>query len=359
MENTIIITSPSLDENINVSGISAVTKFIISNNPGNHYIHFELGKSDSQKRGVSWLANIMKSYFAWCNRLLFSKNIVIHFNFALEKRSIIRDSPFILTARLLNKKMIIHLHGGKYLVQDPPVWIKKILQAVLINDEPKVVLSAYEKDLIQQKFNTPDIYVLPNSVSFSESRIFRHPYPARGPLNLLFMGRIVESKGMRYIYEACVLLNKMQVNYNLFLAGKGDEEEKYIKLFTALLGNRFFFKGVVAGKDKIALVQSCDIFLLPSVSGEGLPMALLESMSFGLVPVTTNDGSMGHLVKNGITGMLVTKASAQEIADAVHQLDADRAMVKTIGENCKKHIENNYNPEKYIKELNMIYTMAK
>lgn len=359
MGNTIIITSPSLNENINVSGISSVTKFIINNNPGNHYIHFELGKTDSQKRGIGWMANIMKSYIAWCNKLLFSRNIVIHFNFALEKRSIIRDSPFILTARALNKKMIIHLHGGKYLVQQPPAWIKKILKVVLTNDEPKVVLSAYEKELIQEKFNTPDIYVLPNSVSLNESRIFKHPYATCRPLNLLFMGRIVESKGMRYIYEACVLLNKMQVDFNLFLAGKGDEEEKYTRLFTALLGNKFFFKGVVAGKDKIALVQSCDVFLLPSVSGEGLPMALLESMSFGLVPVTTNDGSMGHLVKNGVTGMLVTKGSAEEIVDAIRKLDTDRGMFKTLGENCKQHIENNYNPESYIKELNIIYTMAR
>ena len=88
-------------------------------------------------------------------------------------------------------------------------------------------------------------------------------------------------------------------------------------------------------------------------------MALLESMSFGLVPVTTNDGSMGHLVKNGVTGMLVTKASAEEIADAIRKLDTDRAMFKTLGENCKQHIENNYNPENYIKELNTIYTMAR
>ncbi|MEO6316827.1 MAG: glycosyltransferase family 4 protein [Chitinophagaceae bacterium] len=359
MENTIIITSPSLNENINVSGISAVTKFIISNNPTSHYIHFELGKTDSQERGIAWMANIVGAYASWCKKLMRSKNIIIHFNFALEKRSILRDSPFILAARAMNKKMIIHLHGGKYLVQEPPAWIKKILKVVLTGHEPKVVLSAYEKQLIFEKFNTPDIYVLPNSVDLNEPRLFHHAYPADRPLHLLFMGRIVESKGMRYIYDACVLLKNMQVDYKFFLAGKGEEEAKYIGLFKTLLGENFVFKGVVAGKDKIALIQASDVFLLPSISGEGLPMALLESMSFGLVPVTTNDGSMAHLVNNGVTGMLVAKASAMEIADAVARLDRDRSLFQKLGENCKQHIEDHYNPENYIKELNIIYTKTR
>ena len=39
--------SPSLDPKQNVSGISSVTQFIISNNPDCHYIHFELGRKDN------------------------------------------------------------------------------------------------------------------------------------------------------------------------------------------------------------------------------------------------------------------------------------------------------------------------
>ncbi len=358
-KNTIIITSPSLNENLNVSGISSVTKFIINNNPDNHYIHFELGKADHQKRDFRWFMNINRSFIAWCRMLLANRNVVVHFNFAMEQRSILRDSPFIVAARLMRKKMVIHLHGGKYLMQDPPVWINRILKLVLLGREPKIVLSEFEKEMVVKRFNIEDVYVLPNSVSLIEARKYRPVYPIRGPLNLLFMGRFVESKGIRYLFEACVLLKKMQIDFRLYFAGKGREEARYVKLFSALLDKQFIFKGVVAGDDKVALMQACDVFVLPSLFGEGLPMALLECMSFGLVPVTTDDGSMGYLVKHEETGLLVKKYSAEDIAEAIRALDGDRQMLRSLGISCKDYIEDHYNPDTYIHNLNRIYTLCR
>lgn len=52
----IIITSPSLNPKVNVSGISSVTQFIISNNRKQNYLHFELGKKDKEKGdGIAFL----------------------------------------------------------------------------------------------------------------------------------------------------------------------------------------------------------------------------------------------------------------------------------------------------------------
>ena len=60
--------SPSLDPKQNVSGISSVTQFIISNNPDCHYIHFELGRKDNESGGLSRVKVIMKSLILW-NRI--------------------------------------------------------------------------------------------------------------------------------------------------------------------------------------------------------------------------------------------------------------------------------------------------
>lgn len=49
----IIINSPSLNPKVNVSGISSVTQFIISNNRKQNYLHFELGKKDKEKGGMA------------------------------------------------------------------------------------------------------------------------------------------------------------------------------------------------------------------------------------------------------------------------------------------------------------------
>ena len=359
MGNTIIITAPSLNENINVSGISSVTSFIINNNPGNQYIHFELGKSDNEKRNVFYFVQIARSFARW-RRLLMKKDVIVHFNFALEKKSILRDTPFVMVARLSGRRMIIHLHGGKFLVAEPPGWLRSIMSITLTGREPKIVLSGSEKELVQSRFGSKNVYVLPNSISLVESANFEHAYlhGKEKPLHLLFLGRIIENKGVQYIYEACKLLTKQGIDFKLYMAGKGPDEARWLNLFSSLLGEKFIFKGVVAGKEKIALIKECDVFLLPSILGEGLPIALLESMSFGLVPVTTNDGSMEHLVKNGITGLLVKKHSAEDIANAICELNSNQLLLQTLGKNSKKHITDNYNPDKYIDMLNNIYAEA-
>ena len=88
-------------------------------------------------------------------------------------------------------------------------------------------------------------------------------------------------------------------------------------------------------------------------------MALLECMSFGLVPVTTDDGSMGYLVKQEETGLLVKKYSAEDIAEAIRALDGDRQMLRSLGISCKDYIEEHYNPDTYIHNLNRIYTLCR
>lgn len=339
----------------NVSGISSVTKFIIENNQACEYIHFTLGKQDSRSRGLTYIISILNSFFRWCLILLNNRHIIVHVNFALEKRAILRDSPFIIAARLLRKNTIIHLHGGVFLMNAAPKWLSSIIKIVLMKKEPKVVLSPLEKDILSKNFNAENIFVLPNCVSLVDKISYKRILTDHRPLCLLFMGRIVESKGIKYIYQACEILKERQIPFTFSLAGTGPDQSEYIDKFNVLLGEQFIYRGVVGGNEKISLIKNSDVFLLPSISGEGLPMALLESMSLGAVPVTTNDGSMSHVVKDRKTGLMVEKYSAKQIALAIEELDNDRHLLKQMGENSQHHIAEYYKPANYIASLNFIY----
>jgi hypothetical protein len=91
----IIITSPSLDTNQNVSVISSVVQFIIHSNAENEYLHFELGKRERDKRNISWFLRIVKTYFKWVFWLLTKRSAMVHFNFAIDKVGLLRDFPLI------------------------------------------------------------------------------------------------------------------------------------------------------------------------------------------------------------------------------------------------------------------------
>ena len=286
-------------------------------------------------------------------------DILVHFNFALDKRSIIRDSPLILFAKLLNKRMVIHLHGGEYLESENiPAWIKKLLKLILSGKAPKIVLSPIEKEIVKMKFNCLNIEVLPNCIDLTGAKNFIRINSGDPQLKLLFIGRIVLRKGIEYIFQALLILKKKEIPFKFILAGTGPDEDIYVKKFSELLQSNFEFKGIVSGDNKTELLKECDVFLLPSIYGEGLPISLLECMSYSLVPIVTDNGSMKYVVKDGENGILVNKESSVEIADAIVNLSTKEDLLQKLGRYASKSVFDNFDPAVYIDKLNEIYDKA-
>jgi len=320
-ERKILITAPSLDTRFNVSGISSVTNFIINNNTGHQYQHFELGRKDDQKRNLRWLLGIIKTAGRWMVTVPSKKIELVHFNFALSKASILRDVPLVLFAKLAGKKMLIHIHGGDYLSNKAaPGWMRLLLKKAFSGNTAVIVLSADEKVMVAERYMANNITVLPNCVDLNEAKAYRRDNNRSAILKLLFIGRISKAKGLDFIYTALSELKGRQVPFKFFMAGTGADEKEYLEKFSKLLESNFEFKGVVSGTDKTELYKNSDVFLLPSLF-EGLPMSLLEAMSFGLVPVVTNVGAMGDVVINDQTGF-ITGLNDQTVAGVVKAIEA-------------------------------------
>lgn len=350
----IIITSPSLNTNQNVSGISSVTKFIIQNNKSVDYIHFELGKKDEDKRNISWLLRNIKTYFKWIVWIITKRSALVHFNIAVDKNGLLRDSPLILIAKIFRKRLILHLHGGEYLLHKKvPKWMNVILNLIFSGNDPIIVLSTKEAEIIRRKYKCNKVYVLPNCIDLKEAKTFKRG-KNNGILKILFMGRISENKGIEYIYEALQNLKNERYLFEFYLAGKGPDETEYVKKFRNILGDSFIFKGIVAGDQKSDLLRNCNVFLLPSFF-EGLPVALLETMAFGLVPITTPVGSIKNLIDDGKNGIIVNVKSVKEIENAIKRLINDTNCRQVLSDNAREHIFLNYDPEQYISNLNKIY----
>lgn len=80
----VIINSPSLDPKVNVSGISSVAQFIISNNKEVNYIHFEVGRKDTESQGfLSRIIRILRNKKEWAQLLKQNKDAVVHYNIPL------------------------------------------------------------------------------------------------------------------------------------------------------------------------------------------------------------------------------------------------------------------------------------
>lgn len=354
----IIITSPSLNPKVNVSGISSVTQFIISNNRKQNYLHFELGKKDKERGGWHRIPALIKKYREWKNVLALHPDAIVHYNFPLSKASLLRDPWFMRYALKNGRKMVVHVHGGLFLTAPHiPGILMRIMKWVFGQDLPFIVLSDMEKDILTERFGAKKVVSLPNCVDLSDAAAFEKEqvlHDESKPLRIGYLGRIEPNKGMTELLVACQKLKKERYPFKLVIAGKEQTEGEYLPQFDQWLEDSFEYAGLVSGKSKCDFLRSLDAFVL-STYFEGLPMSLLETMSYGVTPVVTPVGSIPQVVKDGVNGMFVKDHDVDSIVVAIKRLSDDRALLRKLGEEARKTIFSQFSPNKYIEKLNDIY----
>lgn len=353
----IIITSPSLDPTTNVSGLSAVTRFIIENNPHQDYVHFELGRKDAEKGGIYRVNTIIRKYKDWKCLLKTYPDAIVHYNFPLDKLGITRDTPFMRAALQNGNKMVIHIHGGVYLTSEIiPFPFRQMLKYVFSWHVPFIALSETEAEVLRKRFHAKHVVSLPNCVDLKDAQTFRRKYKDDStPLTLGYLGRIAKTKGMDYLLQACCRLKERHIPFCLKIAGAEEQEGQYLPQFSKMLGNQFMYAGIVSGEDKNAFLKSLDVLAMPTFF-EGLPMSLLECMSYGVVPVVTPVGSIPTVVTEGRNGMLVKVKDAQSIVDAIAYLHIHRDRLEQMSKSARNYIYEHFDSDSYIDKLNSIYS---
>ena len=352
----IIITSPSLNPEENVSGISSVAQFIISNNKEVDYIHFEVGKKDAESGGkLSRIRRIWRNRMEWKCLLRQHPDVVIHYNMPLMGAAVIRDYLLLQIAHRCKLPVVLHVHGGNYMKNRQRPWlVQNLITKVFSWAKHIIVLSDEEKRIVEKDFHVSNVHSLPNCIDLSEARDYKRKFEDERPLSILYLGRIEKNKGIGDILEATKKLKVDAVPFTLHFAGKEETEGEYIPRFQAELGDSFVYHGVVFGKAKNDLLKQCDVFLLPSFY-EGLPMSLIETMSFGMVPVVTNVGSISSVVADRNNGLFVNVKDTDEIVSSIKSLRVDGELLTSLSVKAQNTILALFDDKAYIAKLNELY----
>jgi len=354
----ILITAPSLNPQKNVNGISTVVTTIIENNRIHTYHHYLLGSPDYKQTKIGWILQIISQLCIFPFAAKKNKIDLVHQNLPFDPKGLIREFIINFWCRIFKIPVVLHVHGGVFLMTGTKnIFYKSIAKSLFINSCNILVLSELEKLAIERNFQFYKAVVLSNSI---DTKIFVRQHRERGAAKpiLLFLGRIHESKGIDDIYDALVLL-KEKVEFRFFLCGTGPLKDLYVEKFNCLLGDDFEYLGIVSGNSKIEIIQKSDVFLLPSRYGEGLPMALLETMSAGVVPVVTDDASMKYIVENNVNGIRVNKNDAQDLSEKLNLLLSTPELYNQCSNNARKTVTDKYDISNYIIQLNRIYNLKK
>jgi glycosyltransferase involved in cell wall biosynthesis len=349
----ILITAPSLDTSRNVSGISSVVGQIIERG-NDEYFHFEAGRRDGERKGAGWFFRQISLGLQFRRAIREKKIEVVHINTALAPLSIMRDAFLTQSA---TRPVLLHIHGGRFFTQNFSSRILKEFTAYMLRRAKTVlVLSAIEKDFIEKNWKNLDVRVLENAVALESVP----PAIARGSTEktIVFLGRLHEDKGLREIIEACRILKDENFNFDFKCFGAGDDKDFFVREMTEILGEKFSYGGVVSGAKKWRALAASDIFLLPS-RYEGLPVALLEAMAAGCVPVASSVGSIREVINDGVNGFLIEPGNVSEIVEKLKLLLAGKVDRENLRENARATIEERFNFEDYIKKLEAIYAEIK
>jgi hypothetical protein len=174
------------------------------------------------------------------------------------------------------------------------------------------------------------------------------------PPRILFLGQLVERKGLHVLVEAFV---RMVVDAELWMVGGDWEVGEYptrIRRAIDALGIASRVTLLNHRDNVAALLQQADIFVLPSLS-EARPRSILEAMLAELPIVASDVGGIPTIVEHETTGVLVPPADAPALADALDRLAASEATRIELGRAGRHYVEHECRPERTARKYVDIY----
>lgn len=176
-----------------------------------------------------------------------------------------------------------------------------------------------------------------------------------GPnLNILTVTRFQEPKDFDTLLIALDTINESYKNWTINVLGDGDELD-YYKMKTTELGLDDKVKFLGFRNDLEHFYNSSDLVVLISKS-EGLPLSLIEAMSYKKPILASNVGGVSELIEDGITGFLVPPSDPQALSIAMLSIFAKtkRELVK-MGEHSYKKYRNEFGFEQMISKLYKLF----
>lgn len=280
---------------------------------------------------------------------LFFKNIrIVHIHTASYK-PFKHACFFVSLSHFFGKKAILHIHGGgfKNYYEKNPLFVKRQLEKA----DAVIALSDSWKTFFREQAGIDNVYAVPNVIP--PPQIMETTKSAT--FNLLFLGFIYQKKGIFDLIDV-IIQNKERYRdrLKLYVGGTGQE---YARLIDTINENGINdivnLCGWVTGEDKIRLLNIADAYILPSYV-EGLPVSILEAMSYGLPILSTPVGGIPEIVENGVNGFLFPPGDKIAMQNSIDKLISDSSLMKQMGA-ASLQKSKQYLPQEISQKLETIY----
>jgi glycosyltransferase involved in cell wall biosynthesis len=171
----------------------------------------------------------------------------------------------------------------------------------------------------------------------------------------LFVGRLANDKGVKYLIEAMNLLPR---EIPLRIVGTGPQEEEFKALAQKYELNNITFVGHKKRHELVDEYRNCIASLLPCYWFEAFGLVIVEAFTQGKPVLASKVGAIPEIIENGINGFTFEAKNVQEIASYINKLYNDRSLVQLMGRNARKKAEKMYTAKLHYNRLLDLYNNA-
>lgn len=297
-----------------------------------HGVRLKTAPAIDIKGLAAMTASVFASVFA-----AFGRYDVVHFH---------TEGPCVTLwlPKLLGKRCVVTVHG---LDHQRSKWGRFARAYILLGEKVAakwadeiIVLSKNVQDYFKQTYGRETRF-LPNGVTQVEKkpaeRICRE-YALEKDGYILYLGRITPEKGIHYLIEAFKNLN---TDKKLVIAGGASDSQAYFEEIKASAADdsRILFTGFVQGQMLEELYSNAYVYVLPS-DLEGMPLSLLEAMSYGNCCVVSDVPECTEVVGN--MGLVFPRGNVQKLAKLLEQVCDDAELVTGYKNGAAGYINSRY-----------------
>lgn len=299
-------------------------------------VAFGGGLHNNLRRDPWALAGVLPFLFFFCRAALRAAREVdlIHANWTLS------GAIGVLCKRRLGKPLVITVHGPDIILGRrwrPMAWLNAF--ALRGADQVITVGSGFIPDLLALGLPPERINHIPNGIHAS---LFP-PRPPGTRRAVLYIGRLAPEKRVDLLLRAFRHVYAVHPDWRLLIGGDGPLRPSLESLSKELgLGGAVSFLGLIPHEQVGRVMDEADVFVLPS-QREGFPVVLVEAMAKGLAVVATDAGSVGDVVKDGQTGLLLPfGCDEQRLANAIAWLINHERVRQELGQQASELVRREY-----------------